>query len=166
MLKTKLFYFFLIPCTLFIRDISAQNLEVDGGAKINTLATDNSAAKLVALQLDGTLVAREASSLGGGGGGLSGIEKIIANTIAETVNDGAFANEITAFCTVGKFVIGGTCSDSNNALSEWSQGGSGTTSQYTNPAFGRAYSCRSRNSSGSTQNNLVVTATAICATIP
>lgn len=134
-----------------------------GGAKITTLATDNSADKLVVQLADGTLAVRQAATLGGG---LAGIQKVIFNTTPENVPDGFYPAVATALCPIGKFVVGGTCTDSNNALDEWGQNGSGTASQFTNSAFGRSYACRSRNGSGITQNNLVVTATAICATIP
>lgn len=172
MFNIKSFSILLFLSSLSIINLDAQNLDIEGGAKINTLATDNAADKLVAITLDGTLVAREASSLGGGGGGgLTGIEKVTDMTIAENVVDNGFHSQVAlAVCPVGKFVIGGLCTDtstgSSNDLVDWGVGGSGTTSQYTGTAYGRSFGCRSRNTTGGTLNNLQITATAICATVP
>ncbi len=50
-------------------DLAAQDLEVDGTAKVNQLATDNSATSVVVVLPDGTLGVRDAATLGSGGGG-------------------------------------------------------------------------------------------------
>ncbi len=58
----------LIILSIGCISISAQNLEVDGGAKINNLTLDNSAANVLVILPDGSLGIRTVSSIGGGGG--------------------------------------------------------------------------------------------------
>ena len=164
MKNLKLSSVLIIFSCIIAFNLSAQSLEVDGDAKITMLATDNTADKVVVQQIDGTLAVRDAATLGGS---LTGIEKITAMTTAETVPDNGYHSQVpVATCPSGKFLIGGFCDDSAGSLVEWGIGGSGSNGQFVNANVGRAYACRSRNTSGGALNNLVITATAICATTP
>ncbi len=60
-----IFFSFIIP-------LQSQNLEIDGGAKINSLTLNNSAPNVLVVLPDGSIGIREATSIGGGGGGGGG----------------------------------------------------------------------------------------------
>jgi len=67
----KSIFGYLLACTLIFTSnyhLIAQNLEVDGKAKVTDLTLDNSADQVVVVLDDGTLGTRDASSLGGSGG--------------------------------------------------------------------------------------------------
>ena len=53
---------------IYCDNLAAQDLEVDGTAKVTDLTHDNSASQVVVVLSDGTFGTRDASSIGGGGG--------------------------------------------------------------------------------------------------